>query len=70
MLFAVTMQRQTNILVEQTLRSEAQLAGELLFRAGAGGGSPAPQALDEEADRLGALITARVTLMRRLGVVT
>jgi len=69
-LFAMTMQQQTNLHVEQTLRSEAQLAAELLARA------PAPpndgdagRALDAEADRIGALITARVTFVAADGVV-
>lgn len=69
-LFAVTMQRQTNARVEQTLRSEARLAAELLTRASDVSTSDATvAALDAEADRIGALITARVTFIADDGVV-
>ena len=69
-LFAFTMQRQTNLRVEQTLRSEAQLAAELLARApDASNDSDPARALDLEADRIGALITARVTFIGADGVV-
>jgi len=69
-LFAFTMQRQTNMRVEQTLRSEAKLAAELLARApDTSNGPDQARALDLEADRIGALITARVTFIAEDGVV-
>ena len=69
-LFALTMQRQTNARVEQTLGADAQLAAELLARAPAiADGTDAARALDVEADRIGALITARVTFIAADGVV-
>jgi len=67
-LFAFNLQRQTNTRVEQTLRSEAQLAAELLARAPESSSS-SDQALDLEADRIGTLITARVTFIAADGVV-
>ncbi|HEX7940548.1 MAG TPA: ATP-binding protein [Gemmatimonadaceae bacterium] len=69
-LFALTMQRQTNARVEQTLRSEAQLAAELLARApGPTDAADLARQLDAEADRIGDLITARVTFIRADGIV-
>ena len=65
-IFAVTMQRQTNARVEQTLKTEAQIAVELLLRSD---GSGAGRSLDAEADHLGALLTARVTFIAADGVV-
>src|SRR5438067_1945934 len=60
-LFATAMQRQIDARIESTLVAEARLAADLLGR-----GTP-PLAtipeLDEEADRLGALIGARVTFI-------
>lgn len=70
LLFALTMQRQTNARVEQTLRSEARLAAELLARApDTGSAAGGPWALDAEADRIGKLLTARVTLIGADGLV-
>src|SRR5438067_7928199 len=59
-LFATAMQRQIDARIESTLIAEARLAADLLGR-----GTPlatVPE-LDEEADRLGALIGARVTFI-------
>ena len=69
-LFAFTMQRQTNQRVEQTLRSEAPLAAELLARApDTSSNSDPARALDLEADRIGTLISARVTFIAADGLV-
>ncbi|HUR34041.1 MAG TPA: ATP-binding protein [Vicinamibacterales bacterium] len=69
-LFALTVQRQTNARVEQTLRSEARLAAELLARAPRDSDATDPsRVLDAEADRIGALITARVTFIDAAGLV-
>ena len=67
-LFAFTMQRQTNARVEQTLKSEAHLAAELLARADDSFTGNA-RVLDADADRIGTLLTARVTFIRTDGVV-
>ena len=64
-LFAVTMQRQTNARIEQALKTETQIAVELLARAvDTRNGS---RSLDAEADHIGALLTARVTFIARDG---
>ena len=64
LLFARTLQRQTDARVEQTLKSEARVASELLARMpGAVDGTDVRRTLDAEADRLGALLTARVTFI-------
>jgi len=69
-LFATTMRRQTDERIEQTLVAEAALASELLGRAGtANASSASPAELDEEADRIGKAIGARVTLIGADGVV-
>jgi two-component system phosphate regulon sensor histidine kinase PhoR len=61
-LFATTVRRQTDARIEATLADEARLAAELIAR-----GTPAtllgPKELDEEADRIGQLIAARVTFI-------
>jgi len=74
-LFASTMRRQTDARIEQTLVAEARLAADLISRTGGLPGAaaaPAPAAdgrrpvspeLDAEADRIGELIGARVTLI-------
>jgi two-component system, OmpR family, phosphate regulon sensor histidine kinase PhoR len=70
-LIATTMARRTDERIEQTLVAEAKLAADLLARSAA----PAPAAdatasipeFDAEADRLGALLDARVTLIARDG---
>jgi two-component system phosphate regulon sensor histidine kinase PhoR len=59
-LFATTMRSQIDARIEATLEAEARLAGELL-----GGGiqvTSVPE-LDAQADRIGALIGARVTFI-------
>jgi len=69
-LFALTLQRQTNARVEQTLKQEAHVAAELVARAPAlpDGVDPRP-VLDAEADRIGSLLTARVTFIAADGTV-
>jgi two-component system phosphate regulon sensor histidine kinase PhoR len=62
-LFAGTMRRQTNERIEETLVAEARLAADLLGRAAAAAGAPDLAVLDEEADRLGQLLGARVTFI-------
>lgn len=70
LLFARTLQRQTDARVEQTLKSEARVAAELLARMpGVPDGADATRALDAEADRMGALLTARVTFIGNDGLV-
>src|ERR1700741_4427971 len=59
-LFATTMRRQIDARIENTLVAEARLAAELLE---AGAASSGTVALDEEADRIGELIGARVTFI-------
>jgi two-component system phosphate regulon sensor histidine kinase PhoR len=65
-LFATTMRRQTDARIAQTLVAEARLAAELLGR-----GTPAATVpeLDEEADRIGELLGARVTFIAADGTV-
>jgi two-component system, OmpR family, phosphate regulon sensor histidine kinase PhoR len=64
--FAISMRRQTDARIEQTLVAEARLAAELLTHA-APSAATTPEALradlDAEADRLGARLGARVTLI-------
>ena len=64
---ATSMRRQINVRIEQTLVAEARLAAELLGDSegtSARNGSPADlTALDREADRIGSLISARVTFI-------
>ena len=59
-LFAVAMRRQTDARIESTLVAEARLAADLLTRAGS---FTSPRELDEEADRIGSLLGARVTFV-------
>jgi two-component system, OmpR family, phosphate regulon sensor histidine kinase PhoR len=63
-LFATTMRRQLDAKIEATLVAEAGMAAELLGR-----GVPLISAaeLDAEADRLGALVSARVTFIANDG---
>jgi two-component system, OmpR family, phosphate regulon sensor histidine kinase PhoR len=69
-LFAFTMQRQMNARVEQTLKSEARVVAELLARAPETADIQAgTRELDAEADRIGALLAARVTFIGADGVV-
>jgi two-component system phosphate regulon sensor histidine kinase PhoR len=64
LLFATTMRRQTNARIENTLVAEARLAADLLGRAAPPVSTAGDlAAFDEEADRLGQLIDARVTLI-------
>jgi two-component system, OmpR family, phosphate regulon sensor histidine kinase PhoR len=65
-LFAATIRRQTDARIGQTLVAEARLAAELLGRGAPAGTVPE---LDEEADRLGAVIGARVTFIAADGTV-
>src|SRR5207248_9398138 len=63
-LFAQLMQRRTDARIEETLVAEARLTAELLARSA----MPATTAtslaaLDPEADRIGALLGARVTFI-------
>jgi two-component system phosphate regulon sensor histidine kinase PhoR len=66
LLFATTMRRQTDARIADTLVAEARLAADLLGR-----GTPAGtvRELDEEADRIGQLIGARVTFIAADGTV-
>jgi two-component system phosphate regulon sensor histidine kinase PhoR len=59
-LLATSMQRQTNLRIEETLVSEARVAAELLARSGP---IATPADLNEEAHRIGSLLTARVTFI-------
>jgi two-component system phosphate regulon sensor histidine kinase PhoR len=65
-LFAISMRRQTDARIEQTLVAQARLAAELLSQA-APSTATSPEALmadlDAEADRLGSRLDARVTLI-------
>jgi two-component system phosphate regulon sensor histidine kinase PhoR len=65
-IFAISMRRQTDERIEQTLVTEARLAAELFSRA-APSTATTPEALmadlDAEADRLGERLAARVTLI-------
>jgi two-component system phosphate regulon sensor histidine kinase PhoR len=60
LLFATTMRRQTNERIEATLVSEARMVADLLARITSMTTVPA---LDEEADRIGELLGARVTFI-------
>jgi two-component system phosphate regulon sensor histidine kinase PhoR len=71
-LVAWLMQRDTNARVEQTLRLEARLAAELLETSRSTpdlAASSTRAALDAVADRIGTLLTARVTLIAADGTV-
>ena len=71
-LIATTMARRNDERIEQTLAAEAKLAAELVAQ---GAASPEPadsaeariRAYDAEADRIGALLDARVTLIDHEG---
>jgi two-component system phosphate regulon sensor histidine kinase PhoR len=65
-LFATTMRRQTDARIAQTLVAESRLAAELLGRGTPGATVPE---LDEEADRIGELLGARVTFIAADGTV-
>jgi two-component system phosphate regulon sensor histidine kinase PhoR len=62
LLFATTMRRQTDARIEATLQDQVRLAAELIARSKPAT-VPALAELDEEADRLGQLIAARVTFI-------
>lgn len=65
-LFATSMRRQTDVRIEQTLVAEARLTSELLRRAEASTAATPESAiadLDAEADRIGDLLSARVTFI-------
>ena len=66
-LFALTMQRQTNSRVEETLKTDAHIAVELLARVD--DTDRDGRSLDAEADRIGELLSARVTFIARDGAV-
>ena len=61
-LFTISTRRQANVRIEQTLMVQTRLAGELLGQAAQLAGQSAT-VLDDEADRLGNLVGARVTLV-------
>jgi two-component system phosphate regulon sensor histidine kinase PhoR len=62
LLFATTMRRQTDARIEATLHAQVRLAAELIARSKPAT-VPELAELDEEADRLGQLIAARVTFI-------
>src|SRR5207302_6917577 len=62
-LFAQSMQRRTDARIEETLVAEARLTAELLARSAIPATATSAAALDPEADRIGALLGARVTLI-------
>jgi two-component system phosphate regulon sensor histidine kinase PhoR len=62
-LFATSMRRQIDGRIEQTLVAEALLASDLLGVMEPVNGEDAVARLDREADRMGALLGARVTLI-------
>jgi len=66
LLFATTMRRQTDARIADTLVAEARLAADLLGRGTPGA---SVRELDEEADRIGQLIGARVTFIAADGTV-
>jgi two-component system, OmpR family, phosphate regulon sensor histidine kinase PhoR len=61
-LFETTMRRQADARIEATLRDEARLAAELIARSKPSV-VPSVAELDEQADRLGQLVAARVTFI-------
>jgi two-component system, OmpR family, phosphate regulon sensor histidine kinase PhoR len=65
MLFAISMRRQTNARIERTVVAEARLAAELLGQGALPQGTSRADLsmLDAEADRIGELLTARVTFV-------
>ena len=67
LLFAESMRRQANARIEQTLVSEARLASDLLSRSPLVALGGPLSALDVEADRLGQVLNARVTLIAQDG---
>jgi two-component system phosphate regulon sensor histidine kinase PhoR len=61
--FAESMRRRADERIEQTIEAEARLASELLSRGAVATDGPADRVLDEEADRIGRTLDARVTLI-------
>jgi two-component system phosphate regulon sensor histidine kinase PhoR len=66
LLFATTMRAETDARIRETLVAEARLAAELLARSTPYNGT---RELDVEADRIGRLLTARVTFIAADGAV-
>ncbi len=66
---SLTLRRDTTTRVEQTLTAEARLAAALIESSRTAAGAAQARDLDDEADRIGALVTARVTLIDANGVV-
>jgi two-component system phosphate regulon sensor histidine kinase PhoR len=62
LLFATSMRRQADARIEATLHEQVRLAAELIARSKPAT-VPGPAELDEEADRLGQLVAARVTFI-------
>jgi two-component system phosphate regulon sensor histidine kinase PhoR len=62
-LFARSMRHLADERLEQTLVANARLAADLVSRTNFGSGEPSARLLDEEADRIGRLLEARVTLI-------
>jgi two-component system phosphate regulon sensor histidine kinase PhoR len=64
LLFATSMRRQTNARIEETVVAEARLAAEFLDQGALAQGAAADlSGLDAEADRIGELLTARITFV-------
>lgn len=68
-LFSWTTRRQTNAQVEQTLRAEARLVADVMTANASTSSANSTRSLDDEADRLGAQMTARVTFIAPDGTV-
>jgi two-component system phosphate regulon sensor histidine kinase PhoR len=68
-LFARSMQQQTDERIENTLIAEARLTAELIERSAPPAGANDLSVFDAEADRIGQLIGARVTLIAPDGTV-
>jgi two-component system phosphate regulon sensor histidine kinase PhoR len=66
-LFETTMRRQIDTRIETTLGSEARLAAELLSRGTSPGAAPSVAELETEANRIGQLLSARVTFIAEDG---
>ncbi|MEQ1869802.1 MAG: ATP-binding protein [Vicinamibacterales bacterium] len=66
-LFATSMRREADARIEQGLVAEVRLASELLGRGASSVAASDARELDAEADRMGALLGARVTLVAEDG---
>jgi two-component system, OmpR family, phosphate regulon sensor histidine kinase PhoR len=62
-LFAESMRRQTDARIGESLMAQARLASELLVRSDVATRNVGPAAFDDQADRMGRLLGARVTLI-------